>query len=101
MAAVLLSSGAKGKRFALPNAEVMIHQVMGGAEGQASDIEITARHILKTKDKLTKILAKNCKKTPAQVEKDSDRDYYMSADEAETYGIIDKVMKPKTNGATK
>jgi ATP-dependent Clp protease protease subunit len=98
MAAVLLSSGAKGKRFALPNAEVMIHQVMGGAEGQASDIEITARHILKTKEKLTKILAKNCKKTPAQVEKDSDRDYYMSADEAESYGIIDKVMKPKTNG---
>jgi ATP-dependent Clp protease protease subunit len=98
MAAVLLSSGAKGKRFALPNAEVMIHQVMGGAEGQASDIEITARHILKTKEKLTKILAKNCKKTPAQVEKDSDRDYYMSAEEAETYGIIDKVMKPKTNG---
>lgn len=98
MAAVLLSSGAKGKRFALPNAEVMIHQVMGGAEGQASDIEITARHILKTKEKLTKILAKNCKKTPAQVEKDSDRDYYMSAEEAESYGIIDKVMKPKTNG---
>lgn len=98
MAAVLLSSGAKGKRFALPNAEVMIHQVMGGAEGQASDIEITARHILKTKEKLTRILAKNCKKTPAQVEKDSDRDYYMSAEEAETYGIIDKVMKPKTNG---
>lgn len=97
MAAVLLSSGAKGKRFALPNAEVMIHQVMGGAEGQASDIEITARHILKTKEKLTKILAKNCKKTPAQVEKDSDRDYYMSAEEAESYGIIDKVMKPKTN----
>ncbi len=98
MAAVLLSSGAKGKRFALPNAEVMIHQVMGGAEGQASDIEITARHILKTKEKLTKILAKNCKKTPVQVEKDSDRDYYMSAEEAESYGIIDKVMKPKTNG---
>ncbi len=98
MAAVLLSSGAKGKRFALPNAEVMIHQVMGGAEGQASDIEITARHILKTKEKLTKILAKNTKKNPMQVEKDSDRDYYMSAEEAESYGIIDKVMKPKTNG---
>jgi ATP-dependent Clp protease protease subunit len=101
MGAVLLSSGAKGKRFALPNAEVMIHQVMGGAEGQASDIEIIAKHILKTKEKLTKILAKNCKKTPVQVEKDSDRDYYMSADEAENYGIIDKVMKPKTNGVGK
>jgi ATP-dependent Clp protease protease subunit len=95
MAAVLLSSGAKGKRFALPNAEVMIHQVMGGAEGQASDIEITARHILKTKDKLNEILAKNTKKTPAQLTKDSDRDNYMSANEAKAYGLIDDVMKPK------
>jgi ATP-dependent Clp protease protease subunit len=97
MAAVLLSSGAKGKRFALPNAEIMIHQVMGGAEGQASDIEITARHILKTKDKLTAILAKNTKKTVERITKDSDRDYYMSAEEAESYGIIDRVMKPKTS----
>lgn len=95
MAAVLLSSGAKGKRFALPNAEILIHQVMGGAEGQASDIEITARHILKTKENLNKILSKNTKKTIAQVEKDSDRDYYMSSEEAAVYGIIDKVMKPK------
>jgi len=91
-AAVLLSAGAKGKRYALPNAEVMIHQVMGGAEGQASDIEIVARHILKTKEKLNKILAKNTGKTPAQIEKDSDRDNYMSADEAKKYGIIDEVM---------
>jgi len=93
--AVLLSSGAKGKRFALPNAEVMIHQVMGGAEGQASDIAITAEHILKVKDNLNKILAKNTGKPVAQVEKDSDRDYYMSADEAKKYGLVDEIYKPK------
>ena len=97
-AAVLLSSGAKGKRFALPNAEVMIHQVMGGAEGQASDIAITAKHILKIKENLNKILAKNTGKSIVEVEKDSDRDYYMSAEEAKKYGLIDEVMKPKTNG---
>ncbi len=95
MGAVLLSSGAKGKRFALPNAEIMIHQVMGGAEGQASDIEITARHILKTKENLNRILAKNTKKTTVQLNKDSDRDYYMSAEEAKDYGLVDAVMKPK------
>ncbi len=94
-AAVLLSAGTKGKRFALPNAEVMIHQVMGGAEGQASDIAITAKHILKIKESLNKILAKNTGKSVEQVEKDSDRDYYMSADEAKKYGLIDEVMKPK------
>lgn len=94
-AAVILSSGAKGKRFALPNSEVMIHQVMGGAEGQASDIEITARHILRTKENLNKILAKNTGKSVEQVEKDSDRDYYMTAEEAKKYGLIDEVMKPK------
>ncbi|MCA9355923.1 ATP-dependent Clp endopeptidase proteolytic subunit ClpP [Candidatus Nomurabacteria bacterium] len=91
-AAVLLSSGQKGKRFCLPNSEVMIHQVMGGAEGQASDIEIVARHILKTKEKLNQILAENTGKTPAQIEKDSDRDYYMSADEAKKYGVVDKIL---------
>jgi ATP-dependent Clp protease protease subunit len=96
MGAVLLSAGAKGKRYALPNAEVMIHQVMGGAEGQASDIEITARHILKTKENLNKILAKNTKKTLTQLTKDSDRDYYMSAEEAKAYGLVDDVMKPKS-----
>jgi ATP-dependent Clp protease protease subunit len=96
MGAVLLSSGAKGKRYALPNAEVMIHQVMGGAEGQASDIEITARHILKTKENLGKILAKNTKKSLAQVTKDSDRDHYMSAEEAKAYGLVDEVFHPKT-----
>jgi ATP-dependent Clp protease protease subunit len=94
-AAVILSSGTKGKRFALPNAEVMIHQVMGGAEGQASDIAITAKHILRTKENLNKILAKNTGKSVEQVEKDSDRDYYMTAEEAKKYGLIDEVMKPK------
>jgi ATP-dependent Clp protease protease subunit len=95
MAAVLLSSGAKGKRFALPNAEVMIHQVMGGAEGQASDIAISAKHILRTKDNLNKILAKNTGRPAAEVEKDSDRDNYMTADESKKYGLVDEVLKPK------
>ena len=94
-AAVLLSSGAKGKRYILPNAEVMIHQVMGGMEGQASEIEIHAKHILKTKENLNKILAKNTGKTPAEIEKDSDRDKYMSADEAKKYGLVDEVYIPK------
>lgn len=97
MGAMLLSAGAKGKRFALPNSEVMIHQVMGGAEGQASDIAINAKHILRTKDTLNKILAKNTGKSIAQVEKDSDRDYYMTAEEAKKYGIIDDIVsKPKS-----
>ena len=91
-AAVLLSSGAKGKRFCLPNSEVMIHQVMGGVEGQASDIAITAKHILRTKENLNKILSKNTGKPIAQVEKDSDRDYYMTADEAKKYGIVDEIV---------
>lgn len=96
MGAMLLSGGAKGKRFALPNSEVMIHQVMGGAEGQASDIAINAKHILRTKDTLNKMLAKNTGQTVAQVEKDSDRDYYMTAEEAKKYGIIDEIVaKPK------
>lgn len=95
-AAVLLSSGAKGKRFCLPNSEVMIHQVMGGAEGQASDIAIVAKHILRTKENLNKILAKNTGKPFTTIEKDSDRDYYMTSDEAKKYGIIDDVInKPK------
>lgn len=93
MGSFLLSSGAKGKRFGLPNSEVMIHQVLGGAQGQASDIKIAAEHILKTKDKLNTILAKNTGKSVAQIEKDSDRDNFMSADEAVKYGIIDKVLK--------
>lgn len=92
MGAFLLSSGTKGKRFALPNSEVMIHQVLGGAQGQASDIKIAAEHILKTKDRLNDILATNTGKSKSQVEKDSDRDYYMSADEAKKYGLIDKII---------
>lgn len=93
MASVLLAAGEPGKRFALPNSEVMIHQVMGGTEGQASDIKIHANHILKTKDRLNKIIANHTGKKPEVVEKDSDRDYYMSADEAKAYGIIDKIIK--------
>ncbi len=92
MGAVILAAGAAGKRMALPNAEVMIHQVMGGAEGQASDIEISARHILKTKDKLNHILSHHTGQALKKVEKDTDRDYYMSSEEAKEYGLIDKVI---------
>jgi ATP-dependent Clp protease, protease subunit len=93
MSAVLLAAGAKGKRFALPNAEMMLHQVMGGAEGQASDVKIRAEHILKTKDKLNRILAKHTEQPLEKIEKDTDRDYFMSAEEAKKYGIIDKIIK--------
>lgn len=92
MGAVLLSAGEKGKRFALPNAEVMIHQPSGGAEGMASDIEITARQILKLRERLHKILAKNTGQKLEKINQDADRDYFMSADEAAKYGIIDKVL---------
>jgi ATP-dependent Clp protease protease subunit len=92
MGAFILSSGAKGKRYALANSEIMIHQPIGGARGQATDIAIAAEHILKTKKKLNQILAKNCGKTETQIEKDSDRDNYMSAPEALEYGLIDKVF---------
>lgn len=92
MASVILSSGAKGKRFILPNAEVMIHQPSGGAEGQASDIEISAKHILKNRDILNKMLAKNTGQPLSRVEKDADRDFFMSAEEAKKYGIIDKIL---------
>jgi len=95
MASVLLSAGAKGKRFALPNSEVMIHQPWGGVQGQATDIEITAKHILATRDRLNKILAENSGKDLAQVEKDVDRDFFMTAQEAKKYGIIDEVYKTK------
>jgi ATP-dependent Clp protease protease subunit len=91
-AALLLSAGKKGKRFVLPNSEVMIHQVMGGASGQASDVNIHAQHILKTKEKLNSILAKHTGQKVAKVEKDTDRDYFMSAEEAVKYGIVDKVI---------
>jgi len=92
MGALILSSGKKGKRFSLPNSEVMIHQVMGGTEGQASDIAINAKHILRTKDTLNKILAQNTDKKIDQVEKDSDRDYWMTSDEAKKYGIVDEII---------
>jgi len=93
MASVLLAAGEPGKRFALPNSEIMIHQVMGGAEGQASDIKIRAEHILKTKDKMNQILAKHTGKKVSIIEQDSDRDYFMSAEEAQKYGIIDKIFR--------
>ena len=94
-AAVILAAGAKSKRYALPNAEVMIHQVMGGAEGQATEIEITARHMIKIKDRLNKILAEATGQPVKKVEADSDRDFYMDADEAKKYGMIDAVLKEK------
>jgi len=92
-AALLLASGAKGKRIILPNGEVMIHQVMGGAQGQATDIDIQARHILKIKDRLNEILSKHTKQSVAKVTKDAERDYFMSAEEAKKYGIVDKIIK--------
>ncbi len=92
-AAVILAAGKKGKRFTLPNSEVLIHQVMGGAEGQASDIEISAKHILKIKDRLNKILAKHTGQTVSRIEKDADRDFYMIAQEAKDYGIVDEIFK--------
>ena len=95
MGAVLLASGAPGKRFALPNSEVMIHQVMGGAQGQASDVKIGAEHILKVKDNLNHILAKHTKQAISKIEQDSDRDFFMSAAEAKKYGLIDKIIVAK------
>lgn len=95
MGAVLLAAGAKGKRFALPNSEILLHQVMGGAEGQATEIEITARQILKIKEKLNQILAKNTGQKLEKIEKDTDRDFYLTADEAKKYGLIDEVLKSK------
>ena len=91
-AAMVLSAGKKGKRFILPNAEVMIHQPMGGLEGQASDIAITAKHILKTRDNLNKLLAKNTGKPLSQIEKDVERDFFMDAEESKKYGIIDEIV---------
>ncbi|OHA19632.1 MAG: ATP-dependent Clp protease proteolytic subunit [Candidatus Taylorbacteria bacterium RIFCSPHIGHO2_02_49_25] len=92
-AAMVLSAGKKGKRYILPNAEVMIHQPLGGVEGQATDIAITAKHILQTKEKLNKILAHNTGKPLAQIEKDVERDFFMTAEEAKKYGIIDKIIQ--------
>ena len=92
MGAFLLSSGAKGKRYALPNAEVMIHQPSGGAQGQATEIKIVAEHILRTRSKLNNILAANTNQPLEVIERDTERDYYMSADEAKEYGIVDTVI---------
>lgn len=93
MGSVILSQGKKGKRAILPNAEVMIHQPWGGAQGQASDIEITARHILKTRDRLNNMLAKATGKPLKQIEKDTDRDFFMDAEESKKYGIVDEIFK--------
>ncbi|MFC6118014.1 ATP-dependent Clp endopeptidase proteolytic subunit ClpP [Macrococcoides bohemicum] len=94
MGSFLLAAGAKGKRFALPNAEVMIHQPLGGAQGQATEIEIAARHILKTREKLNRILSERTGQPVEKIEKDTDRDNFLSADEAKEYGLIDEVMHP-------
>ena len=93
MGSVILSQGAKGKRYMLPNAEVMIHQPWGGVQGQATDIEITAKHIIKTRDRLNKLLAKATGQKLTKIEQDVDRDFFMDADEAKKYGIIDAVYK--------
>lgn len=92
MGATLLAAGQKGKRFALPNSEIMIHQVMGGFEGQAADIKVRAEHILKVHARMNQILAKHTGQPLAKIEKDSDRDYFMNAEEAKKYGLIDKII---------
>lgn len=95
MGAVLLGAGQKGKRIALPNSEILLHQVMGGAEGQAIEIEITAKHIVKIKDKINQILSKHTGQKLDRIEKDTDRDFYLSAHEAKDYGLIDEIIKTK------
>jgi ATP-dependent Clp protease protease subunit len=95
MGSVLLASGAKGKRFALPNSEIMIHQPMSGVEGQASDIEISAKHILRIKERINQILAKHTGQKYEKIEEDADRDFWLSADEAKRYGIVDEIIKTK------
>jgi ATP-dependent Clp protease protease subunit len=95
MGAVLLAAGKKGKRYALPNSEILLHQVMGGAEGQAIEVEITARQILKMKDKINQLLAKHTGQPIGKIEKDTDRDFYMTPAEAEKYGLVDEIIKTK------
>ena len=95
MGAVLLASGEKGKRFALPNSEILLHQVAGGAQGQASEIEITAKQIIKIKNKINEIISSHVGKPLSKVEKDTDRDFYLSAEEAKEYGVIDEVIETK------
>jgi ATP-dependent Clp protease protease subunit len=92
-AAIILAAGEKGKRFSLPNSEIMIHQLMGGAEGQAVDVDIQARHCIKIKDRLNQILAKHTGQPISKIEKDSDRNFYMNSEEAKKYGIIDHILK--------
>lgn len=99
--AVILASGKKGKRFSLPNAEIMIHQVLGVAEGQAVEIEITARHIIRIKERLNKILAKHTGQSLSQIEKNTDRDFFMNAEEAKAYGIVDQIIKSKNSNNKK
>jgi len=96
MGATLLAAGTKGKRFALPNSQILLHQVAGGVTGEAVEIEITAKQIIKIKEKLNKILAKHTGQPLEKIEKDTDRDFYLSADEAKEYGLIDHVIKPKS-----
>ncbi len=95
MGAVLLAAGMKGKRFALPNSEILLHQVMGGAEGQASEIEITAKHIIKIKDRINHILAKHTGQPIERIERDVDRDFWLDPKEAKEYGLIDEIIKTK------
>lgn len=95
MGAVLLLSGKKGKRIALPNSDILLHQIMGGAEGQAVEIEIAARHILKAKEKLNQLIARHTGQSFAKIEKDTDRDFHLSAQEAKDYGVVDEVLKGK------
>ena len=95
MGSFLLAAGAKGKRFALPNAEVMIHQPLGGAQGQATEIEIAANHILKTREKLNRILAERTDQSIEKIQQDTDRDNFLTAEEAKEYGLIDEVMEPE------
>lgn len=99
--ALLLAGGTKGKRSTLPNSEIMIHQVLGQAEGQAVEIEIEAKHILRIKDRVNKILAKHTGQTLAQIEKDTDRNFFMDAEEAKKYGIIDEILRTKNNSSSK
>lgn len=95
MAATLLAAGTKGKRYALPNSQILLHQVMGGVTGEAVEVEITAKQIVKIKERLNRILAKHTGQPLEKVEKDTDRDFYLDAEEAKEYGIIDEVIKPK------
>jgi ATP-dependent Clp protease protease subunit len=93
MGAFLLAAGKKGKRFALPNSDILLHQVMGGAEGQAVEIEIAAKQIIRTKERLNQILAKHTGQSLAKIERDTDRDFWLSAEEAKAYGVVDEIIK--------